>query len=140
MKMPATQFWTSLVAAVATVVLLKFLKVFNFIKWSPIGWSKRYKLFTTEPALVKWVILCIAFFLLFLILYSISSWMYMLPPSVASILITLILIAAIEWGVHGISDVTVTEFLKNVSIPFAAILAVILRFVVGTSIYMKRSF
>lgn len=33
--------WTAFFSALFTVLSLKFLHLFNFISWSPVGWAKK---------------------------------------------------------------------------------------------------
>ncbi|PIC62760.1 hypothetical protein CSV79_15350 [Sporosarcina sp. P13] len=140
MKITATQFWTAAMAAFLTVISLKFLKVFKFIKWSPIGWTTKFQMFATTPAWFKWILLWVLCFALFFLLYSITLLTSKIPPSVTSLIVTVIALFCIEWIIHIKADLTMTQFIKKVSIPFACLLAIINRFVIGTSVYMKKSF
>ena len=37
-----TFLWTSLFSALFTTISLKFLQIFHFINWSPVGWAKKW--------------------------------------------------------------------------------------------------
>ncbi|AXH99055.1 hypothetical protein DV702_04490 [Sporosarcina sp. PTS2304] len=140
MKITSTHVWTSVMAAILSIISLKFLKVFAFISWSPIGWSKRFHMFTTTPSWFKWVLLGAICFLLFFILYMIALFTSKIPPTFSSLIITVIALFCIEWIIHMKADLTMTQFMKKLSIPFVCLFAIIIRFVIGTSVYMKKSF
>ncbi|WP_303965954.1 hypothetical protein [Sporosarcina ureae] len=140
MKITSTHVWTAVMAAVLAIISLKFLKVFKFIKWSPIGWTKKFHMFATYPSWLKWIILWAICFLLFFILYYLARLTFKIPPSVSSLIVTVIAIIFIEWIIHVKADLTMTQYIKKISIPFACLFAMIFRFVIGTSVYMKKTF
>lgn len=140
MRITATHFWTALMAAVLSIFSLKFLQVFKFIKWSPVGWSERLHIFTTTPGWFKWTLLGIVCFVLFFLLYMIALFTSKIPPSVSSLIITIIALIFIEWAIHVNAELTMKHFLKKLSIPFACLLAMVVRFVIGTSVYMRKTF
>lgn len=140
MKITSTHSWTAAMAALLSIVSLKCLKVFSFIKWSPIGWTAKFQLFSTTPTLMKWMMLWLLCFVLFFLLYSVALFTTKIPPTVSSLLATALLLFAIEWMIHIKADLTMTQFMKKVSIPFACLLAIIVRFVVSTSVYTKKTF
>ncbi|MDV6377845.1 hypothetical protein ORD22_06155 [Sporosarcina sp. GW1-11] len=140
MKITATQFWTAAMAAVLSLISLKFLKVFKLIKWSPIGWTAKFQMFATTPAWFKWILLWGLCFALFFLLYTMTLFTSKIPPTVSSLVVTIIALFCIEWMIHIKADLTMTQFIKKVSIPFGCLLAIIIRFVIGTSVYMKKSF
>lgn len=130
-----TLFWTSLFAAVLTALSLKFLKVFHFVKWSPIGWSRKWNVLAADPPLVKWMVLTIVLILLFMALYSVLQFTASIPPSITSIIVAVIFVCAVEWTISR-PDSFGSAY-KAVSIPFLCLAAIISRFVVGTVIFMK---
>lgn len=135
MHMP-TLFWTALVAALLTALSLKFLKVFHFVKWSPIGWSRKWNILATESPISKWLVLTIVLILLFIVLYSVMQFASKLPPSIMSILLAVLFVCAVEWTISRPDSVG--SAFKSVSIPFLCLAAIITRFVVGTSVFMKN--
>ncbi|WP_153732930.1 hypothetical protein [Sporosarcina obsidiansis] len=140
MRITSTHVWTAVMAAFLSTFSLKFLQVFKFIKWSPIGWSERLHMFTTTPVWFKWGLLWIVCFVIFFLLYLIALFTSKIPPSLSSIVFTVIMLVFIEWMVHVKGDLSITQFIKKMSIPFAALLAMIIRFVIGTSVYMRKTF
>ncbi|WP_301108259.1 hypothetical protein [Sporosarcina sp.] len=140
MRITATHVWTAVMAAVLSVFSMKFLHIFKFIKWSPIGWTKRFHLFVDSPVWVKWLLLGVICFVLFFLLYMITLFTYKIPPVISSLVFTAIAIFAIEWTIYVKPDLTMAQFIKKLSIPFACLLAMIIRFVIGTSVYMRKTF
>ncbi|WP_153722357.1 hypothetical protein [Sporosarcina cascadiensis] len=139
MRITTTHVLTALMAAVLSVFSMKFLQVFKFIKWSPIGWTKRFHLFIDSPEWVKWLMLGIICFVLFFLLYMIALFTYKIPPVISSLVFTAIAIFAIEWTIYVKPDMTMAQFIKKLSIPFACLLAMIIRFVIGTSVYVRKT-
>lgn len=133
-----TMIWTSIIAALFTTGSLKILHYFNFIKWSPIGWGKKWLLFGSSHEAWKWGILFISLLLLFVLFYQFSKMTTRIPPSITAIAISLISAVTIEWIIFLPSSIT--EGIKALSIPFFSILAIVSRFVTGTAVYMKKSF
>lgn len=131
-----TLLWTALVAGLLTALSLKFLKVFHFIKWSPLGWSKKWNILTTESAILKWFVLIIVLIVVFVALYSIFHLTSKIPPSITSITLAVICVCAVEWSISRPDSIA--SALKSVSIPFLCLIAIITRFVVGTSVFMKN--
>lgn len=140
MRITLTHILTALTAALIAILSLKFLQVFHFIKWSPIGWSERYHLFTDGSVWFKWSLLLFFCFLLFFLLYMIGLFTSAIPPSLTSIVLAVAALLLIEWLIYASPGLTAAQFLKKVSIPFGALLAMIVRFVVGTSVYIRKTF
>lgn len=131
-----TLFWTALVAGLLTALSLKFLKVFHFVKWSPIGWSQKWDIIAKESAIAKWLVLIIILVLLFIALYSVLHITSKISPSITSIVLAVILVCAVEWTISR--PVSIESAFKSVSIPFLCLIAIITRFVVGTAVFMKN--
>ena len=140
MKITSTHGWTAIAAAFLSVIELKFLKVFKLIGWSPLGWTKRFQMFAMAPGWTKWILLWMICFMLFFVLYFIARFTTRIPPSLSSIILTLVAIFLVEWMIHVKADLTMMQFAKKLSIPFACLFAIIIRFVIGTSVYMKKTF
>ncbi|WP_432355355.1 hypothetical protein [Sporosarcina sp. A2] len=130
-----TLFWTALMAAVATALSLKFLKVFHFVSWSPIGWISKSSILSGVSPLIKWFVLGMALVILFLVLYSALQFTSTIPPSITSIVLALVFVCAIEWTIS--KPDSVMGSIKSISIPFLCLIAIITRFVVGTAVFMK---
>lgn len=140
MHITSTHIWTALAASALSLVLLKFLKVFHFIRWSPIGWSKRIYAFTDAPDWAKWVLIGAVCFIFFFLLYMIALFTANIPITLTSLLFTVLAVVSVEWMIYAKPDLTVMQFMKKLSIPFACLFAIVIRFVVGTSVYMKNTF
>ncbi len=131
-----TLLWTAFFSALFTALMLKFLHLFNFIKWSPVGWAKKWHLFPYAHVTIKWALLFVVLILLFAILYFAVSFTTSIPPSVTALVIGIIVVFAIEWTIS--SPKTPLAAIKSVSIPFLAVIAIVLRFVTGTAVFMKK--
>lgn len=133
-----TMIWTSIIAALFTTGALKFLHFFNFIKWSPVGWGKKWLLFGSNDEGWKWAILFIILLIVFGLFYGLSRATMNIPPSITAITVSIIAVVAIEWIIY--SPQTFTEGVKKLSIPFFSIIAIVSRFITGTAVYMKKTF
>ncbi|MBD7906802.1 hypothetical protein [Sporosarcina gallistercoris] len=131
-----TLLWTALVAGLLTALSLKFLKVFHFVKWSPLGWSQKWNVLAMESPIVKWLVLITVLVLLFIALYSILHVTSKIPSSITSIVLAVIFVCAVEWTISRPDSIG--SAFKSVSIPFLCLIAMITRFVVGTSVFMKN--
>lgn len=134
-----TLVYTSVFAALSMGLSLKFLHFFNFIKWSPVGWSKQWKLFTSEHFMhyiVNWLLLILALSVLFAIIYIILSFLYKIPPSISALILGLLFVFVAEWFIH--KPDSPTRMIQSLSIPFLAVTAIIFRFITGTAVYMKE--
>lgn len=129
-------FLTTLFSAIFMINTLKFMELFGFIKWSPIGWAKNWSLFTTTHYTVKWGLLFIALFVIFAVLYILISFLSSIPPSVPAIIISVLGIILLEWFIN--SATTPWETVKSISIPLLAVTAIVLRFISGTAVFHKE--
>lgn len=131
--------FTSIFAALLMAFALKFLHFFMFINWSPVGWSKKWKLFTADHLMhyfVNWMLLIVALILFFAIVYLLTSFLYKVPPSILSLVIGVIFVVIIEWFIE--KPVSLKETFLSLSIPFIVIVLIVLRFLVGTAVFMKK--
>ena len=94
-----TLVWTALVGAFFTTIALKFLQIFNFISWSPVGWAKKWQLFPTAHFTIKWALLFVALVLLYAIVYFAVSFTTSIPPSITALIIGVIVVFAVEWTI-----------------------------------------
>ncbi|WP_318614997.1 hypothetical protein [Sporosarcina sp. YIM B06819] len=131
-----TLLWTAFFSALFTALSLKFLHLFNFISWSPVGWVKKGSLFGSPHIVIQWALFFIILTVVFAIIYFAVSFTSSIPPSVTSLIIAIIAVFAIEWTIG--SPKTPFDAIKSVSIPFLAIIAMVLRFITGTAVFMKK--
>ncbi|WP_438310710.1 hypothetical protein [Sporosarcina sp. FA9] len=130
---------TSIFAALLMAFALKSLHFFMFISWSPVGWSKKWNLFTADHRMhyfVNWMLLIVALTILFAIVYILTSFLYKVPPSILSLIIGVTSVVVIEWFIG--KPVSLKETFLSISLPFIAIVLIVLRFLVGTAVFMKR--
>lgn len=130
---------TSIFAALLMALALKFLHFFMFISWSPVGWSKKWNLFTADHLIhyfVNWMLLIVALTILFAIVYLLTSFLYTVPPSILSLIIGITAVVLIEWIIE--KPVSLKETFLSISLPFIAIVLIVLRFLVGTAVFMKK--
>ncbi|MHA6259516.1 hypothetical protein ACXYMX_06325 [Sporosarcina sp. CAU 1771] len=136
-----TFVYTSLFAALTLAFALKFLHYFSFIKWSPVGWSKKWKLFTSDHLmhhLVNWLMLILALSVLFAIIYIVISLLYKIPPSISAIVLGLSFVFIVHWFVDHPENLI--ALFGSLSIPFLGVSLMIFRFITGTAVYMKETF
>jgi len=131
-----TFFYTSFFAALFMTISLKLLHKFKFIKWSPIAWTKKLQFFETMPLSLKWVSLFIGLAIVFAILYFITSYLDTIPPSITALLFCIVIIVSIEWLIS--KPETPMKALKSISIPLLTVTAIVFRFIVGTSVFMRK--
>lgn len=128
--------WTAVFSAFFTVCSLWFLQLFHFVRWSPIGWAKKWHLLPSAHVTIKWALLFMALVVLFGLLYLAVSFTTSIPPSITALIIGIIAVFAIEWTID--SPKTPWDAIKSVSIPFLALMAIVLRFITGTAVFMKK--
>jgi hypothetical protein len=133
-----TFMYTSLFAALFMAVALRFMQFFNFIKWSPIGWSKKWDLFYFAHSSVKWILLFIGLVIFCAIIYFITSFIHSIPPSISALIIGAIIIITLEWAVNNHDSLV--EAIRSISLPLFAVTAIVLRFISGTAVFMKKNF
>jgi hypothetical protein len=134
--MNKTLLWTAFFSALFTALSLKFLHLFNFISWSPVGWAKKGMLFASTHIVIQWALLMMILIVAYAILYFAVTFTTSIPPSVTSLIIAIITVFAIEWTIG--SPKTPYDAIKSVSIPFLSIIAIVLRFITGTAVFMKK--
>lgn len=131
-----TLFWTAICSSLFTTVSLKFFQLFNFIEWSPIGWAEKWRSFSYLHFSIQWAILFIGLALLYALIYVAVSFTTSIPPSVTALIIAVIGVLSIEWSIHSPS--TPSAAIGSVSMPLLALLAIVMRFITGTSVYMRK--
>ncbi len=128
-----TLFYTAFFSAIIMVISLKFLELFSFIKWSPIGWGENASLFSTMHFTVKWGLLFIGLFVVFILLYIIMYYLHAIPPAMSAIFFTVLGVFLVEWLIHD--STSIREFMQSLSIPLLSVTAIILRFISGTAVF-----
>ncbi|WP_172369237.1 hypothetical protein [Sporosarcina jiandibaonis] len=131
-----TFLYTSLFAALFTTLSLRFLELFSFINWSPIGWTERWPEVDSYHYSIKWFLLFIGLFIIFAILYILCSFSSAIPPSLSAIVIGVIGVIIVEWFIN--EPKSLLDFFNTFSYPFAAIIAITLRFITGTATFMRK--
>ncbi|MDW0117325.1 hypothetical protein QTL97_10290 [Sporosarcina thermotolerans] len=135
--MSRTMVWTTLFAALFTLISLKSLHFFNFIKWSPVGWAEKWLIFGSKHEAPKWALLFVILLIAFGIFYLVSKLTVSISPAITAIVISVICAVALEWVIF--SPTSLSEGVKSISIPFLSIIAVVSRFVTGTAVYEVKS-
>src|SRR4051812_44161608 len=97
-------FWTAFTSSLFIVLCLKFFRVFKFVKWNPLGWSKKYQLFAESPGIIKWALLFLFILVVIIILYFISIATKELRPDIVSFMIGLVIVLLIEWMIQTPND------------------------------------
>ena len=131
-----TLLWTALTGALITTIALKFLQLFNFISWSPIGWAKKWQIFGSAHYSIKWILLFMALTLLFAILYFVVSFTTSIPPSITALILGFIVVFTVEWTIG--SPQSPVAAIKSISVPYLALMAIVFRFITGTAVFMKK--
>jgi hypothetical protein len=131
-----TFLYTSLFAALFTTLSLKFLQMFSFIKWSPIGWADKWPQVDLYHYSIKWTLLFIGLFIIFAILYILSSFLVAIPPSLSAIIIGIIGVIIVEWIIS--EPKSLQSLFNTISYPFLATIAITLRFITGTATFMRK--
>ena len=124
---------TSFAATVVTIIMLKILDFFHFIKWNPVGFSDTFHSLKDSNALIKWGILFIIVWAASILLYYISLLFMKIPVAITSIALGLIIALLLEWIILDASSIEKT--IKRVSIPFICIIILATRFLMESAIF-----
>lgn len=128
-----TLFYTALFSAMIMLISLKFFELFSFINWSPIAWGENTSLFSTMHFTVKWGLLFVVLFFVFILLYMIMYYLAAIPPSMSAIFFTIVLVFLLEWFISDTK--TPWETIQSVSVPLLSVTAIVLRFISGTAVF-----
>lgn len=131
-----TFVYTTLFSALFMALSLKFMELFSFIKWSPIGWAERSVYFEPLHFTIKWGMLFLGLMVIFAVIYIIISFLDSIPPAVSALFISILGIVVLEWFIS--EPKTPIEVIKSVSLPLLAITAIVLRFIAGTAVFYKE--
>lgn len=127
---------TSLASAIGTLIMLKVLEFFHFIKWNPIGFSDKFHVFSKTNVYVKWGILFLVVWAVCIVLYYISLLFVKIPVAITSLVIGLLLAIIIEWIILDTHSLERT--MKRVSIPFICIVIISTRFIMESAIFHSQ--
>lgn len=128
--------YTTLFSALFMTLMLKFMHLFSFIKWSPVGWAKKGALFANLHVTVQWGILFLSFVVLFALIYVCVSFLNSIPAAIPSLLISVFGVIFVEWVIGD--KQSPMEVLRSISIPLLSITAIVLRFIVGTAVFHRE--
>ena len=128
---------TSLVAAIFLTVSIKLLSIFHFIKWSPVGYTKRLDILENSHWTIKWLFLLIIVFLIIFIFYIIMQYVQMVPAFVTSLIIGAIFALLCEWIIFDL-PAEMSSF-KKLSIPFMVTVVITARFVFDTAMFHYKA-
>ena len=127
---------TSLAAAIGMTVLLKFLHLFHFVKWNPVGFSKSFATFEDTNIYVRWLVLFLVIWAISIVIYYISILTAKIPVAVSSLVFGIVLAFAIEWLISDAS--TMLKTIKKLSIPFICIVIIGMRFLMESAIFHSK--
>lgn len=126
-------FMTSLVASIFLTISLKLLSLFHFIKWNPVGYTKKLEILETSHPLLQWFFLLIVIFIIIFFFYMIMQYVVQVPPFVTSLVIGGVLALLIEWAIKDL-PAELSSF-KKLSIPFIITVIMVARFVFETAAF-----
>ncbi|WP_346234472.1 hypothetical protein MKY04_12425 [Lysinibacillus telephonicus] len=128
---------TSLCASIFLTFSLKVLSYLHFIKWSPVGYTKRLDILESSHPLIQWLFLAIVIFLIILILYFIMQFVELVPAFITSIVIGGVLALICEWVIYDLP--AELKSFKKLSIPFIVTVIITARFVFETAAYHYKA-
>lgn len=131
-----TFVYTSIFSAIFMTLSLSFMQLFNFIKWSPVGWAKKWSLLSSAHYSIKWLLLFLAMVIIFAVFYILFSFLDAIPPAVLALSFGMVGIIVLEWFIS--EPKTPIGVIKSISVPLAAITAIVLRFISGTAVFMRK--
>lgn len=130
-------FITSLFASIFLTLSLKVLSYLNFIKWNPVGYTKRLDILEANHPFIKWLFLAIVLFLIILVLYLIFQFVELVPAFITSLVIGGILALISEWIIYDLP--AEMKSFKKLSIPFIITVIITARFVFETATFHYKA-
>ena len=127
---------TSLSAALLALILLKFLSFFHFVKWNPVGYTKKFDIFVDSHWIIKWGVLFLVIWAIGIGLYFLSILFIKVPVSITSLALGLIIAFVAEWFI--IDGESAVKTIKKMSIPFICIVLILSRFIVESAIFQSQ--
>lgn len=126
-------FITSFVASLFLTFMLKVLEYFKFIKWDPVGYTKKLNVLENAHESTQWMVLWFMIFILTLILYLVMQFVVQVPPFLTSLLIGGLIALVTEWIIYNL-DAELSSF-KKLSVPFMIVVIITSRFVFETATF-----
>jgi len=102
------------------------------MRFSPIGWSKKYHVFSDSHVFVKWFILWIIILAIAGILYAFAELLKKIRTDFMSLILAVVFVWGIEWSVQK------TIYIHKFSIPLAVVIAIHLLWILETASYHAR--
>lgn len=133
MKVKGLSISTSFAATLVCIILLLIMDLFDFIKWSPIGFADKIQLFDSTPNYIKWSVLFIVIWGICILFYYISLIFLKIPVSISSLGIGILIAVFLEWLILDKSSFI--ETIKHLSIPFMCIIVILARFLMESAIF-----
>lgn len=130
-------FATSVMTAVLLAAALKGLAYFQMISWQPVSFLKKSMMWGNSSAWVHWGIFIMILFLLALLLFVLSQFLYFMPVGFTSLMIGIIMAVLLEWQIINLP--TELSSFKKLSIPFIVVVTGFTHFIVYTAIYHKQA-
>ncbi|MGE7114500.1 hypothetical protein [Lysinibacillus sp. NPDC047702] len=127
---------TSLVSALVLALCLKGLHYFHLIKWSPVGFYKKWELFEDSSKLFHWSFLILCLFIIGFLLFILLRYVYIIPAVLSSFLLGLLVTITLEWVVLDL-PMHLSSF-KKLSIPFMVVVICLLRFLLETANFHQK--
>ncbi|MGX9135238.1 hypothetical protein ACWV26_12830 [Rummeliibacillus sp. JY-2-4R] len=127
-----TFFWTILCSSITFTLSLKILEVFKFMKFSPIGWTKKWHVFSGSHTVVKWFILWIIIIIIAAILFGMAELLKKARMDFLSLVFAIVIVWLIEWSVQK------TFYIHKFSIPLATVIAIHLLWIFQTAAYHAK--
>ncbi|MFC7364858.1 MULTISPECIES: hypothetical protein [Bhargavaea] len=129
-------FWTAGAVALILTAGLKFLHYFKFIKWNPTGWAERYGIFADGHWVARWLLLFVAICVVALISYYLFALSWKWKVSITAAVVGLVIAGLTEWLI--VRPAGYDEFRKAISVPYAALILIVTRFVMETAVFHKK--
>lgn len=129
--------YTSIVSTILLALILKGLHYFHLVNWDPVSFIKNSQMFSDGSTFGRWALFLLLLFVLTLILYLASQYIFFIPPSLSSLVVGLIIAILVEWRIYDLA-LEMTSF-KKLSIPFIVVILMFTRFIMETSGYHKKA-
>lgn len=124
--------WTVLFSSLTFILSLKILDWFSFMKLSPIGWAKKWHIFSDSHSLVKWFILWIFVVIIAAVLFAIAELLKKVRMDIVAIFLAIVIVWLIEWSVQH------TFYIRHFSIPLAVVIGLHLLWIFETATYHAK--
>lgn len=130
-------FITSFAASLFLTFMLKVLEYFKFIKWDPVGYTKKLNIMENSHESTQWMLLWFMIFILTFILYMVMQFVIQVPPFFTSLIIGGLIAIITEWIIFNLKA-ELSSF-KKLSVPFIIIVIITSRFVFETATFHYRA-